>query len=145
MIFDKKEIKKKFISESKGLTPEDFLKDRCKRILDFWIKNDRSYNLYKQSGPYWENLNVILKKYSPELYKEYERIVGPFSFTNTKVKKEYDYGEDTLNLVAALIYMEIRNESLQDPDKVHYIEIDGDDIPYIPNQYLDIDLFLGRE
>ncbi|MBN1639524.1 MAG: hypothetical protein JW866_11180, partial [Ignavibacteriales bacterium] len=99
---------------------------------------------FKFTGMFWEVLCPLLKKYAPEKFKELERRQGPFGYFDENVREEIDYKNDILNFMAALRYMNERIDMMYTPDDIHYIEIDGDDYPYMPNQWLDKDFILGR-
>ncbi|MDQ7818658.1 MAG: hypothetical protein RDU14_16655 [Melioribacteraceae bacterium] len=146
MKFSAEDLQQTFEENSDGLTPEEFLKDRVKLSLQTLVETDNGRKLYRQAGPYWENVYPVFKKYAPELLAEYERQAGPFDYFNEAVKAEYDYKDDLLNFMAATAYQEMRYDTMQRPEDVHIIELDGnDDFAYIPNQNIDQAQYLGRE
>jgi hypothetical protein len=144
MKYNPKDLQETYEANSDGLTPEEFLKDRTKLFLQNLLETDNGRKLYRQTGPYWENLYPVFKKYAPELLAEYERQAGPFDYFNEAVKVEYDYKNDLLNFMAALAYQGMRYDTMQNPEDVHILEIDGDDYAYIPNQNIDQDQHFGR-
>lgn len=146
MKYDPEDLQETFEENNNGLTPEEFLKDRVKLYLQNLLETDNGRKLYRQTGPYWENLYPVFKKYAPELLAEYERQAGPFNYFNEAVKAEYDYKDDLLNFMAASAYQEMRYDTMQRPDEVHFIELgDEDNYVYMPNQNIDQDQYLGRE
>jgi len=146
MKFSEEQLRETFEENNDGLKPEQFLKDRTKLWLQNLLETDNGKKIYRQTGPYWENLYPIFEKYTPELLAEYERQAGPFDYFNEAVKAEYDYKEDLLNFLAALAYMEMRYDNLQRPDDVHFIELgENDNYVYMPNQNIDQNQYLGRE
>jgi hypothetical protein len=146
MKYDVEYLQKNFEENNDGLTPIAFLKDRTKLYLLNLLEVDQGRNFYKQTGPYWENLYLVLKKYAPEQLAEYERQAGPFDYFNEEVRTEYDFKDDLLNFMAALAYQQERFDSRQIPDEVHYIELgDNEEFVYVPNQSIDQDQYSGRE
>lgn len=145
MKYDVKDLEQTFEENSDGLKPEKFLRQRIKLYLQNLLQTDNGRKLYRQTGPYWENLYPVFKKYSPELLAEYERLAGPFDYFNEQVKAEYDYKDDLLNFLAALAYQEMRYDTMQDASAIHFIEVGGNEIAYMPNQNIDQNQYLGRE
>lgn len=146
MKFSAEDLQETYEENSDGLTPEEFLKDRTKLYLQNLLETDNGKKLYRQTGPYWENLYPVLQKYTPELLAEYERQTGPFDYFNEEVKAEYDHKDDLLNFMAALAYQGMRYDTMQRPEDVHLIELgEIDDYAYIPNQNIDQAQYLGRE
>jgi hypothetical protein len=119
------------------------MEEECKQLLDLWLTLPE--NTFKYTGPYWEALKLILKKYAPEEFEKYENFAGPFEYENGDVLKAYDLGEDESNFTAALEYMTIRQANSTSPDDVHIAEIDGEDYAYIPNTRIDQNEYFGRE
>jgi hypothetical protein len=145
MKYNPQDLKATYEENSDGLTPEEFLKDRTMLFLQNLLETDNGKKLYRQTGPYWETLYPVFKKYAPqELLAEYERRAGPFDYFNEAVKAEYDYKDDLLNFMAALKYQETRFDTMQSPEDVHLIELDGEEYAYIPNQNIDQDQYFGR-
>jgi hypothetical protein len=142
--YDTEDLKETYEENSDGLTPEEFLRDRTKMYLLNLMEVDQGRKFYKQTGPYWETLYPVLKKYAPLQLAVYERQAGPFDYWNEAVKTEYDYKDDLLNFMAALAYQEVRFDAMYTPEDVHILEIDGDDYAYIPNQNIDQAQFFGR-
>lgn len=103
-----------------------FIKDVLLQGPDYW----------KNYGMYWWNLQDILKNYAPKEYREYVRAVGgedEFG-ADDEIKKEYDYGSDMYNWVAAHWYLEYRVNSYQlgaENAHDHFTE-DGDHRQYVP-------------
>ena len=146
MKFSEEDLQQTYEENSDGLTPEEFLEDRTKLFLQNLLETDNGKKLYRQTGPYWETLHTVFKKYAPELLAEYERQAGPFDYFNEAVKAEYEYKDDLLDFMAALAYQGMRYDTMQRPEDVHLIELAGDDdYAYIPNQNIDQDQYLGRE
>ena len=63
MKYNPKDLQKTYEENSDGLTPEEFLKDRTKMYLLNLLEIDENGIFYKQTGPYWETLYGVLKKY----------------------------------------------------------------------------------
>lgn len=145
MKFSEEDLRNTFEENSDGLSEEEFLKDRTKLYLQNLLQTDNGMKLFRQAGPYWETFCPILKKYAPAELAVYERFAGPFDYFNEKVKAEYDHKNDLLNFLAALAYQEMRYNTMQNPNEVHLIEVDGEEIPYMPNQNIDVDQYFGRE
>ena len=146
MKYSEEYLQKNFEENNEGLAADAFMKDRTKLYLLNLLEVNQGRNYYKQTGPYWENLYLVLKKYAPQQLAEYERQAGPFDYFNEEVRAEYDYKDDLLNFMAALAYQQERFDSLQQPDEVHYIELGGnEEFIYTPNQNIDQDQYLGRE
>lgn len=145
MIFDEEFLMDNYRQNSDGLSPEEFLEDRVPMLLGVWIDTDNGKKIFRQVGPYWETLHEILRKFAPDEFEEYERIAGPFTYFNEEVKKQYDYRNNLLNFMAALAYQEKRYQSLSDAGDVHILIVDGEDVPYMPNQNIDPNYYHGRE
>ena len=145
MDYTKESLQKNYEDNSDGLSPVEFFKSRCALLLEMWIEHDNGRNFYKNTGPYWENLLEILEKYSPDLFSKFVLKVGPFDITNDDVREAYDYGSDLLNLMAALACMSIRDAAYSKPDEPHIIELNGEEIPYEPNRFLDYNQYFGRD
>ncbi len=119
------------------------MEKKCKELLKLWLTLPE--NTFKYSGPYWEALKQVLKKYAPEEFGKYEAFAGPFEYENGDVLKAYDLGDDESNFEAAMEYIGIRQNSMLQPDSAHIIEVDGEDMAYIPNERMDQDEYFGRE
>ncbi len=144
-MYPKKLLQNNFENAAEGKSPEEFLREKTEMLLKLWIENDTGSGLYKNTGPFWETLYEILRKYQPELLSDYSRIVGDFSYFNDEIKSEYDYGRDELNFMAALQYMNDWMNSYHSSNEVHLVELNGEEIPYMPNQNIDTDQYFGRE
>jgi len=142
MLFDEKELRSSFEENSEGLAPEEFLKEKCKALLNLWLNTGN--DAFKQVGPYWEVLNPLLAKYAPDEYERYSNLVGGLDYVDKDVLSAYNYNDEILNFMAALAYMGMRQASMQSQNDVHLIELRGNEIPYIPNQRIDPDYYNGR-
>jgi hypothetical protein len=142
MQYEQKFIEDKFQEISEGQGPEEFLKEKCHQLIKVWLQ---AKNYYKQTGPYWEALKIILQKYAPAEYKQLENQEGDFSLVNKDVLKNYNYHCDEYNFVAALQYMQMRSDTMAHPNSPHIIEVDGEEVEYIPNFSLDKNTYHGRE
>lgn len=143
MNYELKFLEDKFQEISEGKSPEEFLKEKCPQLIHTFLQAGR--NAYRQVGPYWEALKIILEKYAPEEYKKLNNLAGGLDTVNNDVLKAYACGSDELDFVAALQYMQMRYETMAEPNSPHFIEINGEETAYIPNYMLDQNLYHGRE
>lgn len=145
MLYDPNYLIEQYKDNSDGLSEEEFIKDRANQLLDIWIEQESGQELYKNIGPYFEVFYPILKKYVPEKLTEYEKKVKQIDFFNEEVKKEYDYNSDIINFIASLSYLEEANLSNHFTQDVHYILLNNNTVPYMPNSNIDINQYLGRD
>lgn len=143
MLYDQKFLEDKFKEISEGKSPEGFLKEKCPELVNSFLQAGKDF--YRQTGPYWEVLRPILQKYSPEEYKRMENLAGDLDVVDSIVMGNYNYGSDELNFIAALQYMEMRFETMAEPNQPHLIELNGEEKAYIPNYSLDNEFYNGRE
>ncbi len=145
MLFDKEYLRKQFEENSEGLSEGKFIEKKASQLLNIWIEHDKGEEFYKNTGPYFEVFYEILKKYVPEKLLEYEKLIKPIDFFSEEVKREYNYNSDILNFMASLSYLSEREMNISSPQDVHYIELGGIEVPYMPNSNIDKNQFLGRE
>ncbi len=104
-----------------------FVKDLLTKAPDFW----------KNFGMYWWNLMAVMENYAPREFRQYAQMVGgqeQFG-RDDEIRREYDYGTDMFNWVAAMLYLEFRIESYQlGADNPHYVTDEyGNERAYIPS------------
>ena len=121
----------------------------CKKQLELWISNylQNGERTHCFAGGYWELLYPLFEKYAPSELKYYEDLIcDEFSYFNPRVKEILDLGNEEKNYRKAIKYLNSRI-SFSDYDEVHYIHDpeSGEDIPYLPNYYIDINSHYGRE
>lgn len=144
MLYEKSFLMKNFKENAEGLTEGQFIRKKAHELVKILSEHDGGRKLFQLFGPYWEHLYPILEKYVPDMLKNYSKIAGPFNAFNDAVKETFDYGSEILNFMAALQYYDQRITGLHTPEEVHILEINDDDYPYLPNQYVDKS-YLGRE
>ncbi|MGK9475596.1 hypothetical protein [Melioribacter sp. OK-6-Me] len=66
---------------------------------------------------------------------------------NDRIKEMLDSGDEETNVRNAIEYMNQRIDDMYTPNDYHYYydEETDEDIPYLPNTYIDIDEHYGRE
>ncbi|MFA3784139.1 hypothetical protein ABRY23_13855 [Melioribacteraceae bacterium 4301-Me] len=147
---NKEEVLKKLLSKKYGgeyMKGTAYVKKALNSILDSWIQGENGEGMYKYSGGYWEVLLPLFKKYVPEKLKSYENMLcEEFDYTNERVRKLLDSGDEEQNVRNAIKYINYRIDSMAGANDFHYIEDEnGEDIPYIPNMYIDINDHFDRE
>lgn len=125
------------------------LSDVCPKIINNWIDNYDKFGelMHNYTGGYWEVLYPVLKKYAPEKLEEYAKLIGQeFEIFNERVKELVDSGDEMTNYKNAIEYLNACF-SYTNCNDVHYVadEENDEDIPYLPNQNIDIKQHLGRE
>jgi len=124
-----------------------YVKELAESLINTWLRAENGEGLYKYAGGYWEVLLPILRKYVPKKLKMYENMLGvEFNYSNEKVKELLDAGDEETNMRNAIEYINNRIDSFYLPSEVHFIDDgNGEDIPYIPNQNIDINQYYGRD
>lgn len=122
------------------------VKEKVKQLLKTWIETEDGTGNYKLTGPYWEVLYPILKKHEPQLLQQYEnKLQEVFENFNEEVKVKVFSGDEELDYMNAINYMNMRERQYANNGDVHYVDFDGDDYAYIPNQSIDQNEHFGRE
>ncbi|MBD3411282.1 MAG: hypothetical protein GF419_13890, partial [Ignavibacteriales bacterium] len=134
MRYETDELRKYYNRTKRGKAPVAYLTDLVKKTLDEWIKKDKGEGRFRQTGPYWEALYPILEKRAKAKLNAYAEIAGPFNTFNPRVRKEYEYDEELLNVVAAILKMKQREAAKTPTEQPHEIEIRGGAILYTPNE-----------
>jgi len=125
----------------------NYVKKLANTLLDTWLKSENGEGLFRYAGGYWEVLLPILKKYAPDKLKRYENMLcEEFTYSNERVKELLDKGDEEKNIRNAVKYINHRIDSYCTPSEIHFIEDEnGEIIPYMPNQSIDIDQYFGRD
>lgn len=144
MLYEKSYLMQTFKENSEGMTESKFIGEKASEILDLFLEHDNGKRFYRYFGPYWEKMYQLFLKYCSEKLDKYENIAGPFEAFNEEIESKFDYGSEILNFMAALQYYDVRTSGRHLPEEPHILEIDGQEIPYLPNQYID-KTYLGRE
>jgi hypothetical protein len=101
------------ILEENKETQLQFLERVVPGLIKEVLLQDPDY--WKNYGMYWWNLQDIRKNYAPKEYRAYVRATGgedEFG-ADEEIKKEYNYGTDMYNWVAAHLYVDYRVKSYQ--------------------------------
>lgn len=120
------------------------LEEKCKQLLNLWISQNAK-GIFKMTGPYWEVLYPILLKYAPAELKKYEIIAGEKFITfNEKVKQLVESGDEDADFGHAITFLNQQLDNYAVPNDMHFVDIDGETIQYLPNQIENKD-YWGRE
>jgi hypothetical protein len=125
------------VQETLGETKE-IEREYLKRVTTGFIERMllQSRGFWKNYGMYWWNMQDVLKNYAPREYREFIQAIGGEDEIgkDDEIKKQYDYGSDMYNWVAAQLYIQDRADSMQLGDEnSHAYEVpDGDIRSYIP-------------
>lgn len=122
------------------------LKEKVKQLLNTWIQTEDGTGTFKLTGPYWEVLYPVLKKYEPELLQQYEnKLYEVFEYFNEEVRTKVSTGDEEQDYINAINYMNAREQQYANNGDVHYVDFNGDDYAYIPNESIDQNEHFGRE
>ena len=103
----------KEILENAGESELVFLRRAVPDFVDFLCTKEPDY--WKNYGMYWFNLKDVIQHHDPKAYRKLvEHVAGEENLpTDEKMKKEFDYGSDINNWVAAHEYMNQRAEGYE--------------------------------
>lgn len=103
-----------------------FIQKVLLQTIDFW----------KNFGMYWWNAQEILKQYAPRQYRNFLSAVGGEEAIgkDDEIKKQYDYGSDMYNWVAAQLYIQDRADQMEmgDENGHEHETPEGDIRLYVP-------------
>lgn len=111
----------------KGKTAAQYVKQGTTELVKLLGGNPKFWQCF---GPYWGIVQALLAKHQPDfkMPAEWNNEEPPPDYLS-----HYDYGDDGLNLVAALQYLNRDGDYLAHPDQPHSIELaDGSDALYMP-------------
>jgi hypothetical protein len=85
-------------------------------------------DVWKRFGPYWPQVQALIMRYQPELTQRVQQWGEPPDFLS-----KYSYGDDMLNAIAALQYLNREGDYLSPVGHPHSIEMpDGSNALYSP-------------
>lgn len=122
--------------------------DSVKTFLNLLIEQEDGSGLYKIFGGYWELAYPIMQNHAPEELKTYENMFPEdFEYFNPRVNEILTAGDEGKDWKNAVLYYNSRLDSHHTTQDVDYIPDPetGEDIPYLPNQSINVKQHFGRE
>jgi hypothetical protein len=110
--FVEKEARK--ILKDQNTTERTFLSQSAPKLVNNVLLK-QPHDFWNNFGMYWWNLETILREYAPKDFRKFVQSIGGEDFLgrDDDTKKQYDYGTDMFNWVAALSYLEWRADNYQ--------------------------------
>ncbi|MDA0265439.1 MAG: hypothetical protein O2890_02875 [Cyanobacteria bacterium] len=132
-MYDRREIEAILPTALKGRSPQQYLQDSAAKLKD-WLTSPQGGNLWMSFGPWWPVVQRVILASDAECLPVRQWNGGDPA---PEYLAGYDFGDDisgnTLNIVAALTYLNRHGDYMEHPRQPHEVTLsDGDRRLYRP-------------